>query len=46
MICNEKAKAWLLSHGYTQFKDGTWSIDGDEADLEGVLTDYIEEEGQ
>jgi hypothetical protein len=46
MTPEAKAKAWLLSQGYTQFKDGTWSWKGYEADAESVLADYIgEQEG-
>ena len=46
MTREEKAKKWLLSQGYTQFKDGTWAWKGYEADLEETLADYIgEQEG-
>ena len=46
MTPEAKAKAWLLSQGYTQFKDGVWSWKGEEADVEAALADYIgEQEG-
>jgi hypothetical protein len=46
MTPEEKAKKWLLSQGYTQFKDGVWSWKGEEADVETALADYIgEQEG-
>ena len=37
------AKEWLLAHGYKQFQDGTWSADGYEVDVEGVLQEYMDE---
>ena len=40
------AKEWLLAHGYYQFKDGTWSTGGYEADVEAVLQEYIDEAGR
>ena len=40
----ELAKAWLLAHGYAQFKDGTWGADGGEVNVADVLAEYIEEQ--
>ena len=38
-----EAHAWLVAHGYSQFSDGVWQIEGCPACPYSVLSDYIEE---